>query len=238
MDLRIKAFYCGHPNCISVDVLEDGKLDRAVAIEDHWTVNQKTIERAMPNLISHETIEFLIHTLCPENVDDVHDLIGKKQNIKDYARSSDGIVFKRRGQVVMNPWQHWRGRISLSFKKYKLTRPPREIAHETIVKLVTEKIVRLPDGAYLIYPLSYNRDDIETKMKLAWFDGRFTCYITRGGELFLFKTYGLPFMKQLVKLVTKGGRPKGLTKKMDAELRKKAIMIIKAAEPALLLPML
>jgi len=105
MDLRIKGD-CGNKNCIGVDVSSSGQLDRVIAVEGYWTVKQNIIEDAMPPLISHETIEFLIGQICPQEILDIHDLIGKNQKTKDYVNNEDGLVFRKRGKVVENPWAH------------------------------------------------------------------------------------------------------------------------------------
>jgi hypothetical protein len=105
LDLKIKPIYCGNKNCIGVDV-EDGHLERAIAIEDKWTVEQSVIEDAMPGMVSHETVEYLGSTfLYPEDLFDLHSLLGTMQDVEDYVGNDDGIVFKRRGKVVKNPWQ-------------------------------------------------------------------------------------------------------------------------------------
>jgi hypothetical protein len=105
MDLRIKGD-CGHRNCIGVDSSSNGQLERVIAIEGYWTAKQSDIENAMPSLISHETIEFLIRLTCPQEIFDIHDLIGKNQDVEDYMNNEDGIVFRKRGKVVENPWAH------------------------------------------------------------------------------------------------------------------------------------
>jgi hypothetical protein len=69
----------------------DGEV--VIVIEDIWTVGGSVIEAALPGLLSHEVVEYLVNEI--EDVKDypllcgLHDLIGTQQTVKNYVGNTD-----------------------------------------------------------------------------------------------------------------------------------------------------
>lgn len=92
--VRISPYKCGNENCIKV-------WEGEIWIEDSWTLNQSTIQKAIVGLISHETIEWVLEKITP--LEDIHSLIGSHQKIEDYIGNTDGIVYpKKNGAYKQN----------------------------------------------------------------------------------------------------------------------------------------
>jgi hypothetical protein len=95
LDVTIEPVYCRNKNCIGLRGYEYGKKPpRTIVIEDTWDLSNEVIENAMVGLISHETIEYLVHCLEEEDCVDLHELIGSGQEVSDYIGNTDGLVFK------------------------------------------------------------------------------------------------------------------------------------------------
>lgn len=80
---------CNIKNCIMV--IQEPRSN-TIIIEGVWTTSTDIIERAITGLISHETIELALIELDLD--DNLHELIGRRQTIKDYTDNLDGIVYK------------------------------------------------------------------------------------------------------------------------------------------------
>lgn len=99
MNIIISDTKCGNSNCIGVEAYGWKKPPNPnIIIEDTWDIPQELIEEAMVGLISHETIEWLIHTMFfhSDLNSDIHDLIGNNQTFKEYAKTQNGIVIRKR----------------------------------------------------------------------------------------------------------------------------------------------
>jgi hypothetical protein len=106
-------------------------------------------------------------------------------------------------------------------------------------RLVKQKYLRLPDGAYLVYPRSLGREHIPVREKIKWFDESLCFHISPSGEIRRFGIHGQFYREQIVRLFEHGGSPFGTYRPRELEmmmnLQKIAVIMAEAGESGMLL---